>query len=111
MNFSDVFIRRPVATTLIILAIVIFGAMSYRQLPVSDLPTVDYPTIQVQASLPGREPGDDGGGRGHAAREAVLGDCRRRLDQLDQPLGQHQHHASSSRSTATSTPPRRTCSR
>jgi HAE1 family hydrophobic/amphiphilic exporter-1 len=56
MSFSDVFIRRPVATTLIILAIVIFGAMSYRQLPVSDLPTVDYPTIQVQASLPGASP-------------------------------------------------------
>ena len=56
MSFSDVFIRRPVATTLIILAIVIFGAMSYLQLPVSDLPTVDYPTIQVQASLPGASP-------------------------------------------------------
>jgi len=56
MNLSDVFIRRPVATTLVILAIVIFGAMSYQQLPVSDLPTVDYPTIQVQASLPGASP-------------------------------------------------------
>jgi HAE1 family hydrophobic/amphiphilic exporter-1 len=56
MNFSDVFIRRPVATTLIILAIVIFGVMGYRQLPVSDLPTVDFPTIQVQASLPGASP-------------------------------------------------------
>ena len=56
MSFSDVFIRRPVATTLIILAIVIFGVMSYRQLPVSDLPTVDFPTIQVQASLPGASP-------------------------------------------------------
>jgi HAE1 family hydrophobic/amphiphilic exporter-1 len=56
MNLSAVFIRRPVATTLIILAILIFGVMGYRQLPVSDLPTVDYPTIQVQASLPGASP-------------------------------------------------------
>jgi len=56
MNFSDIFIRRPVATTLIVLAIVIFGVMGYRQLPVSDLPTVDFPTIQVQASLPGASP-------------------------------------------------------
>jgi HAE1 family hydrophobic/amphiphilic exporter-1 len=56
MNLSEIFIRRPVATTLIVLAIVIFGAMGYRQLPVSDLPTVDFPTIQVQASLPGASP-------------------------------------------------------
>jgi hydrophobic/amphiphilic exporter-1 (mainly G- bacteria), HAE1 family len=56
MNLSAVFIRRPVATTLIILAILIFGVIGYRQLPVSDLPTVDYPTIQVQASLPGASP-------------------------------------------------------
>jgi HAE1 family hydrophobic/amphiphilic exporter-1 len=56
MNFSEVFIRRPVATTLIVVAIVIFGAMGDRQLPVSDLPTVDFPTIQVQANLPGASP-------------------------------------------------------
>jgi HAE1 family hydrophobic/amphiphilic exporter-1 len=56
MNLSDVFIRRPVATTLIIVAIVMFGIMGYRQLPVSDLPTVDFPTIQVEASLPGASP-------------------------------------------------------
>src|SRR5262245_44737168 len=56
MNLSGIFIRRPVATTLIVLAIVIFGAMGYRQLPVSDLPTVDFPTIQVQAALPGASP-------------------------------------------------------
>ena len=53
MNLSEVFIKRPVATTLLVLAIVIFGVMGYRQLPVSDLPTIDFPTIQVQASLPG----------------------------------------------------------
>jgi hydrophobic/amphiphilic exporter-1 (mainly G- bacteria), HAE1 family len=56
MNLSEVFIKRPVATTLIVLAIVIFGVMGYRQLPVSDLPAIDFPTIQVQASLPGASP-------------------------------------------------------
>jgi hydrophobic/amphiphilic exporter-1 (mainly G- bacteria), HAE1 family len=56
MNLSEIFIKRPVATTLLVLAIVIFGVMGYRQLPVSDLPAIDFPTIQVQASLPGASP-------------------------------------------------------
>jgi HAE1 family hydrophobic/amphiphilic exporter-1 len=56
MNFAEPFIRRPVATTLIVLTILIFGVMGYSQLPVSDLPTVDFPTIQVDASLPGASP-------------------------------------------------------
>ena len=56
MNFSTLFVRRPVATTLIQLAIVIFGIMGYRALPVSDLPPIDYPTISVNASLPGANP-------------------------------------------------------
>jgi len=56
MNPSALFIRRPVTTTLIMLAIVIFGGMSYRLLPVSDLPNVDFPTIQVSAGLPGASP-------------------------------------------------------
>jgi HAE1 family hydrophobic/amphiphilic exporter-1 len=56
MNIADVFIRRPVATTLLVLSILVFGIAGYRQLPVSDLPTVDFPTIQVSASLPGASP-------------------------------------------------------
>jgi HAE1 family hydrophobic/amphiphilic exporter-1 len=56
MNPSALFIRRPVTTTLLMLAIAAFGIMAYRVLPVSDLPTVDFPTIQVQASLPGGSP-------------------------------------------------------
>jgi len=56
MNPSELFIRRPVTTTLIMLGIVIFGVMSYRLLPVSDLPNVDFPTIQVSAGLPGASP-------------------------------------------------------
>ncbi len=56
MNVSEVFIRRPVATTLIQLSILIFGIIAYRALPVSDLPAIDFPTIQVTASLPGANP-------------------------------------------------------
>src|SRR6185369_10445796 len=50
------FIRRPVLTTLLMAAILLFGVMSYRLLPVSDLPNVDFPTIQVTAQLPGASP-------------------------------------------------------
>ena len=56
MNLTGLFIRRPVMTTLIMMAIFVFGIVSYRKLPVSDLPTVDYPTINVSASLPGASP-------------------------------------------------------
>jgi len=56
MNLSALFIKRPVTTTLIMLGILVFGAMAYRLLPVSDLPVVDFPTIQVQAGLPGANP-------------------------------------------------------
>ncbi len=56
MNISDVFIRRPVATTLIMLALLLFGVVAYRSLPISDLPNVDFPTIRVDAGLPGASP-------------------------------------------------------
>jgi multidrug efflux pump len=53
MNISEPFIRRPVATTLLTIAIAIAGAIGFAVLPVSPLPQVDFPTISVQASLPG----------------------------------------------------------
>src|SRR5215475_15580948 len=56
MSIPELFINRPVATTLVMVGILIFGLVGYRSLPVSDLPNVDYPTIQVQASLPGANP-------------------------------------------------------
>ncbi|MGH9445179.1 MAG: efflux RND transporter permease subunit, partial [Terriglobia bacterium] len=56
MNISEIFIRRPVMTALLMFGIVIFGIFAYRLLPVSDLPDVAYPTIQVSASLPGASP-------------------------------------------------------
>jgi HAE1 family hydrophobic/amphiphilic exporter-1 len=56
MSISEVFIRRPIATTLVMAAILLFGIMGYRELPVSDLPNVDFPTISVNAGLPGGNP-------------------------------------------------------
>ena len=56
MNLSEIFIRRPVMTVLVMLAILLFGAMSYTLLPISALPSVEYPFIQVSASLPGATP-------------------------------------------------------
>jgi len=56
MNFTALFINRPIMTTLVMSAILIFGAAAFRLLPVSDLPNVDFPTIQVSASLPGASP-------------------------------------------------------
>src|SRR2546426_12109468 len=56
MNLAEIFIRRPIMTTLVTSSILIFGLMAYRYLPVNDLPNVDYPTIQVGASLPGANP-------------------------------------------------------
>src|SRR5512136_1327667 len=56
MSVSELFIRRPVMTTLVMVGILIFGIMAYRLLPVSDLPDVDFPTIQVSAVLPGASP-------------------------------------------------------
>jgi HAE1 family hydrophobic/amphiphilic exporter-1 len=53
---TDLFIRRPVLTTLCMAAILIFGVMAYQKLPVNDLPNVDFPTIQVIANLPGASP-------------------------------------------------------
>ena len=56
MNLAEIFIRRPIMTTLVMAAILVFGIIAYRSLPVSDLPNVDYPTIQATAALPGASP-------------------------------------------------------
>jgi multidrug efflux pump len=56
MNPSRTFILRPVATTLLMVAILLAGAVAYHQLPVSALPQVDYPTIQVLTFFPGASP-------------------------------------------------------
>ena len=56
MNISAEFIRRPVMTTLLMVALLLFGAFGYSKLPVSELPAVDFPTIMVSANLPGADP-------------------------------------------------------
>ncbi|HET6267127.1 MAG TPA: efflux RND transporter permease subunit [Acidobacteriota bacterium] len=56
MNIPEIFIRRPIMTTLVMIGILIFGIMAYELLPVSDLPNVDFPVIQVTANLPGASP-------------------------------------------------------
>ena len=56
MSVSELFIKRPIMTTLVMAAILIFGMFAYQLLPVSDLPNVDFPTILVSASLPGASP-------------------------------------------------------
>ncbi len=56
MAIAEPFIRRPIMTTLVMAAILLFGILGYRQLAVSDLPNVDFPTIQVNAGLPGANP-------------------------------------------------------
>src|ERR1041384_6388572 len=91
MNLSEVFIKRPIATSLIMLGIAVFGIVAYRALPVSDLPNVDFPTLNVGAGLPGGDPSarasavasaasvshetgtsDGAGGRREGARAAVM---------------------------------------
>ncbi|OGU03701.1 MAG: acriflavine resistance protein B [Geobacteraceae bacterium GWC2_55_20] len=56
MNISELFIRRPIMTSLVMLAVMIFGLFAYKLLPVNSLPNIDYPTIQVRSDLPGASP-------------------------------------------------------
>ena len=56
MNLSRLFILRPVATSLLMLALLLSGALAYRLLPVASLPQIDYPTIQINTLYPGASP-------------------------------------------------------
>src|SRR3990167_7480160 len=56
MNLSELFIRRPVMTILVMISIFFFGFVAYRSLAVSDLPNVDFPTILVEVAYPGVNP-------------------------------------------------------
>ena len=92
MNPSRLFILRPVATTLLMAAILLAGAVAYHQLPVSALPQVDYPTIQVLHLLPGRQPRRHGllGDRPPGA--PVRADAGAEADDLQQFRRQFGHH-------------------
>ncbi len=61
MNIAAPFIRRPIATTLLMAAFTLSGIAAYFYLPVAPLPQVDFPTIQVSAQLAGRQRRDHGG--------------------------------------------------
>ena len=92
MNLAELFIRRPVTTTLIILGILVFGG--WRTAAAGERPADRrLPHHPGQRQPARRQPRDDGLVGGAAAREAVRDHRRRRLDQLDQLPGQHQHHA------------------
>src|SRR4051812_40470001 len=56
MNVSEIFIRRPIATSLLMAGVILLGLLGYRLLPISSLPTVDFPTIQVVTRYPGASP-------------------------------------------------------
>src|SRR5258708_9085360 len=56
MNVSDVFMRRPVGTTLLAIGLFLFGAVAYNFLPVASLPSIDFATIRVAATRPGADP-------------------------------------------------------
>ena len=56
VNISALFVRRPIATSLLMLAVALFGVLAYAALPVSDLPSIDFPTLSVGAGLPGGDP-------------------------------------------------------
>ncbi len=56
MKIPELFLKRPITTTLLTSSLLVFGFAAYRKLPVDDLPNIDYPTIQVTATLPGASP-------------------------------------------------------
>ncbi len=91
MSPSRPFILRPVATSLLMVAILLAGWVAYLQLPVSALPQVDYPTIQVHDVLSGREPGGDGIVGDGAAGAAVRTDSGTDPDDVDE-FGRRQRH-------------------
>ena len=93
MNPSRLFILRPVATSLLMAAILLAGAVAYRQLPVSALPEVDYPTIQVMTFYPGASPDVMASADHRAARAAVRPGARPESDDVDQLRRQLGHHA------------------
>ena len=84
MNPSRPFILRPVATTLLMAAVLLAGGFAYRFLPVSALPQVDYPTIQVVTFYPGASPRRDGVVGHRPARAAVRSDAGAQPDDLDE---------------------------
>ena len=89
MNISAPFIRRPVATTLLTVAIALAGAIAFEVLPVAPLPEVDFPDDFRQCRLAGRQRRHHGVVRRHSPGAAVRSYCRGDGDDLRQLAGQH----------------------
>ncbi len=94
MNISEIFIRRPVATALLMAAILVFGAACYELLPVSALPSVDFPTIVVNAQLPGASPDTMAATVATPLENEFTAIPGLELDVLDQRPRLDDHHAS-----------------
>ena len=93
MSPSRPFILRPVATTLLMVAILLAGLVGYSQLPVSALPQVDYPIIQVQTFYPGASPDVMASSVTGPLRAPVRADSRPHPDDLDVLRRRLHHHA------------------
>src|SRR5262249_31372821 len=89
VNISEPFIRRPVATSLLMAALAFTGIVAYPFLPVAPLPQVDFPTIQVTANFQGGERGDDGLLRRRAARAAARADSGCHPADVDERAWRH----------------------
>jgi multidrug efflux pump len=100
MNLSAPFINRPVATTLLTLAVALAGLLAFRLLPVAPLPEVEFPTISVSANLPGASP--------ETMAATVATPLERALGRIA-GVTEMTSSSSSSTSTATSTAPRAKC--
>ena len=94
MNLSELFIRRPITTTLIMLGITVFGVMAYRLLARQRSPGYRLSHHSGERESPRGQPTDRGVGCSPAARKAVLEHRWPELDQLDEFARQHEHHAS-----------------
>jgi multidrug efflux pump subunit AcrB len=92
MTISEPFIGRPIATALLLAALLVGGIIGYNLFPVAALPSVDFPTISVNASLPGAGPEIMASSVRATARAPICRFAGGRSDHLDQCARHHQHH-------------------
>ncbi len=93
MSISEPFIRRPIATSLLMGALALVGIVAFPLLPVAPLPQVDFPTIQVQAQLAGASPDTMASTVASPLERQVRADFRRHPDDLHQRARLDRHHA------------------
>ncbi len=109
MSISEPFIRRPIATSLLMLGVLVFGIGAYKLLPVAPLPNVDFPTITVTASYPGASPQTMASAIATPLEQQFTVDSRARPDDVALRRRDDDDHACSSTCRATSTARRGTC--